>query len=303
MDRQSTPDDASDPRIEDTYAEAFEMPFARLIVTAVDRYWLERAAAAFCGYASSVIGCDAECGIERFVSAMETPDGRVGVALLAFATSRERLAAAVTNRTGQCLMTCPTTAVFNGLESETTFPLGGKLRYFGDGFQKSKRPGSRRFWRVPVMDGEFIVEDTVGTSKGVAGGNLIIVARTTASALIAAQAAVAAIDKLDGCITPFPGGIARSGSKVGSRYKNQIASTAEWFCPTLRGRVESRLPAEAEAALEIVIDGIDESSVRRAMAGGITAALQSPAGKDVLAVTAGNFGGRLGKCLIRLREL
>ena len=206
-----------DPRIEDTFAEAFEMKYTRVIVTAIDSQWLDIAAREFCGYGTSVIGCDAEVGVERTVPADETPDGRQGLSILAFGFSTEELAKAVVNRAGQCLMTCPTTAVFNGLESERRIPVGKYLRFFGDGYQKSKKLGERRFWRVPVMDGEFICEEELGFARGIAGGNFVVQAIDQAGGLTATAAAVTALRKIPGCMTPFPGGIARSGSKVGSR--------------------------------------------------------------------------------------
>ena len=290
-------------KIEDTFAEAFEMKFTRVIITALDAQWLEIAAREFCGYGTSVIGCDAEVAIESKVDAEDTPDGRAGVSVLAFGFSTEDLAKAVVNRAGQCLMTCPTTAVFNGLPSDKRLPVGKYLRFFGDGFQKSKLLGDRRFWRIPVMDGEFICEDELGFSKGIAGGNFILQSRDQASGLAAAAASVEAIQKIPGVIAPFPGGIARSGSKVGSRYKKQIASTAEAFCPTLRGRVESKLHPEATCAYEIVLDGIDESTLRAAMRVGIDAALQADKQDCVVRVSAGNYGGKLGKCIVPLKSL
>ncbi len=294
---------ATDSRIDDTFAEAFEMRFVRIIVTAIDLYWLETAASVFCGYGTSVIGCDAECGVERFVGRSETDDGREGVSILAFGFSTEALEKGVVNRAGQCLMTCPTTAVFNGHSSDKQIALGKHLRFFGDGFQKSKQLGDRRFWRVPVMDGEFIVEEQLGVGRGVAGGNFIIAGSDAEKTLAAARQAVTAINDVRGCITPFPGGIARSGSKVGSRYSGQVASTNENCCPTLNGRVVSQLPDETAAAYEVVIDGVDESAVREAMRAGIAAALNSPYADQILTITAGNYGGKLGKCRIPLREL
>lgn len=286
--------------IVDTFAEAFRLRYTRLIVTAHDDYWLDAAAKEAAGYSSSVIGCDCEAGFERKLSADETPDGREGAAILFFGFANEQLAKAAVNRTGQCLMTCPTTAVFDGLPaSSERLPLGKSLRYFGDGHQKSKQIDGRRYWRIPVMDGEFVVEESLGVEKGVGGGNIIIQAKSLDVALGAARRGVAAIALLDGAITPFPGGVARSGSKVGSRYKALRASTAEWFCPTLRGRVESQLRPDAQCACEIVIDGIDESSVSRAMA----AAMRAAAGDGVVAISAGNYGGKLGKFHFRLHDV
>jgi formylmethanofuran--tetrahydromethanopterin N-formyltransferase len=286
--------------IEDTFAEAFRMRYVRLIVTAEDAHWLDAAVREFTGYSTSIISCDSETGVERYLPAEETPDGRPGAALLVFGFSADALAAVVPNRTGQCLMTCPSTAVYDGLPSgESRIPLGKHIRFFGDGFQKSKLVGGRRYWRIPVMDGEFLVEDKLHVDKGVGGGNIILQAVAQRPALDAARRATAAIAAIAGVITPFPGGVARSGSKVGSRYKSLKASTADAYCPTLRGRVETRLHEEANCAYEIVIDGVNEAQVAAAMAAGIRAA----AGGGVVAITAGNYGGKLGKFHFRLHEL
>lgn len=285
--------------IDDTFAEAFTMRFVRLIVTAHDQHWLDAAVREFTGYSASVIACDAEAGVERYMSTEETPDGRPGAAILAFGFSEDALAQSVPNRTGQCLMTCPSTAVFDGLpQAEKRIPLGKHIRFFGDGFQKSKLLDGRRYWRIPVMDGEFLVEQSLGVAKGVAGGNIILQARSLEAALEAARRGSAAIAELAGVITPFPGGVARSGSKVGSRYKALKASTADAFCPTLRGRVESKLHDSVNAAYEIVIDGVDEASVGRAMA----AAMRAVAGDNIVAIGAGNYGGKLGKYHFHLHE-
>jgi formylmethanofuran--tetrahydromethanopterin N-formyltransferase len=286
--------------IVDTFAEAFRLRYTRLVVTAHDDYWLDAAVKEAAGYSSSVIGCDFEAGLERRWSADETLDGRAGASVLMFGFSAEQVAKAALNRAGQCLMTCPTTAVFDGLPASTErLPLGKSLRYFGDGYQKSKQIGGRRYWRIPVMDGEFIVEESAGIEKGVGGGNFVIQAASLDAAMNAARRGVAAIALLEGAVTPFPGGVARSGSKVGSRYKALRASTADWFCPTLRGRVESQLHADAQFACEIVIDGVDELAVARAMCAGIRAA----SGEGVVAISAGNYGGKLGKFQFRLHEI
>jgi formylmethanofuran--tetrahydromethanopterin N-formyltransferase len=289
--------------IDDTFAEAFGMAWCRIVVTATNERWLGHAERAFAGYACSVIACDAEVGRERGLSAEESPDGRPAAAMLCFGMNADRLAKAVVNRTGQCLMTCPTTAVFGdlsvGAAAGKRFAIGKSLRYFGDGFQKSKKLGDRRFWRVPVMDGEFLVEEATGFATGVAGGNLIFQGRDEASALAAAERAVDAVRDLPNVIAPFPGGIARSGSKVGSRYKGLVASTADAFCPTLRGRVDSRLHPEANCAYELVVNGVDETSVREAMRIALKAAAEEP----ILRISAGNYGGKLGKHHIRLAEL
>jgi formylmethanofuran--tetrahydromethanopterin N-formyltransferase len=276
------------------------MRYARIIVTAADSYWLDAALREFCGYGSSVIGCDAEVGVERFLGKDETPDGRPGAAVLAFGFAPAPLGTAVLTRAGQCLVPCATTAAFNGLpEAEEYVPLGKNLRFFGDGFQKSKLIGGRRYWRIPVMDGEFVVEERLGVAKGVAGGNIILQGASQTTTLAGARRGAEALAKTPGVITPFPGGVVRSGSKVGSKYKALRASTNDAFCPTLRGRVESQLVEGAQCAYEIVINGVDEAAV----AGAMRTAIHAAAGDGMLAIGAGNYGGKLGKFHFHLREL
>jgi formylmethanofuran--tetrahydromethanopterin N-formyltransferase len=287
--------------IEDTFAEAFPMTAARLVVTAETAAWAQTAGQTATGYAASVIGCDAEAGIERPLSPDETPDGRPGVSLLFFAFSRDALQKALINRVGQCILTCPTTACYNGLPvvRDKSIKLGGNLRFFGDGWQFSKKLEGRRYWRLPVMDGEFTCEDVIGTVKGVAGGNFLILGASQAEALAAAEAATAAIRRMPGVIMPFPGGIVRSGSKVGSKYKKLRASTNDAYCPTLRGVVQSALPEGANAVYEIVIDGVDLPAVEEATRVGIRAACKP----GVLRITAGNYGGKLGPFHLHLHKL
>jgi formylmethanofuran--tetrahydromethanopterin N-formyltransferase len=287
-------------RIEDTFAEAFGMRYARLVVTALDAHWLDAALREFTGYSASVIACDAEVGVERYLDPEQTPDGRPGAAVLVFGFSVDGLAKAVPNRTGQCLMTCPTTAVFDGLpDSQQRLSLGKHIRFFGDGYQKSKVLDGVRYWRIPVMDGEFVVVESLGVEKGVAGGNIILQGIEPQRALAAARRAVEAIGRIEGTITPFPGGVVRSGSKVGSRYKGLNASTSDAFCPTLRGRVDSLLHEDSNCALEIVVDGVSQSVVAEAMA----AAMKAAAGEGIVAISAGNYGGKLGKFHFHLRQL
>ena len=291
----------NDVPLDDTFAEAFPMTAARLIVTAATAEWAKTAAVTATGYAASVIGCDAEAGIERELSPADTPDGRPGVSLLLFAFSRDALQKAAINRVGQCILTCPTTACYNGLPvvKEQAIRIGGNLRFFGDTFQFSKLLDGRRYWRMPVMDGEFLCEDLFGTIKGVAGGNFLILGRTQQVALAAAEAGMAAIRTVPGVIAPFPGGVVRSGSKVGSRYKKLKASTNDAYCPTLRGLVKSELSADVGAVYEIVIDGVDLASVENAMRVGVRAACRP----GVVRITAGNYGGKLGPFHLHLHKL
>ncbi len=286
--------------IEDTFAEAFTMRAARVIVTAETRAWVHTASVVTTGYATSVIGCDAEAGIEAEIEPGHTPDGRPGASLLMFAFNKDALGKALLNRVGQCIMTCPTTACYDGLPGGAdSVKVGGLLRYFGDGHQSSKKLEGRRYWRLPVMDGEFVCEESFGTQKAVAGGNFLMLGVDQPKTLAAAEAAVSAIRGLSGVILPFPGGLVRSGSKVGSRYKALKASTNDEYCPTLRAITRTRLPEDVNAVYEIVIDGLDVQAVRRAMAVGIRAACRD----GVRLISAGNYGGKLGQFQLGLREV
>jgi formylmethanofuran--tetrahydromethanopterin N-formyltransferase len=288
--------------IEDTFAEAFSMRATRLLITAIDQRWALHAARTMTGFATSVIGCGCEAGIERTLERTETPDGRPGVAVLLFAVSSKELAKQIERRAGQCVLTAPTCAIFSGLDGEPV-NLGRNLRFFGDGHQISKVIGGRRYWRVPVMDGEFLCQESAGMVRAVGGGNFLVLARGQRDALAACEAAIEAMRRLPGVIMPFPGGVVRSGSKIGSRYKALPASTNDAYCPTLRGAVRSRLDAEANCVLEIVIDGLTDADVTAAMRIGMTAVCEVGAAGGVLRISAGNFGGKLGQFQYRLQDL
>ena len=286
--------------IEDTFAEAFPMTAVRLWVTAETLSWARTAGQLATGYAASVIGCDAEAGIERELAEDETPDGRPGLSLLFFGFSRDALQKAVVNRVAQCILTCPTTACYNALPiTDKNIRVGGNLRFFGDGWQISKLLNGRRFWRIPVMDGEFLCEDLFGTVKGVAGGNFLLLGESQKVTLHAAERAVIAMKQVPGLILPFPGGIVRSGSKIGSRYPKLKASTNDAYCPTLRGVVPSALPGGVHAVYEIVFDGLDLKTVEEATRIGIRAAC----GPGIVRISAGNYGGKLGPYPIRLHDV
>jgi formylmethanofuran--tetrahydromethanopterin N-formyltransferase len=288
--------DINGVEIEDTFAEAFKMWGTRVIITARNQRWAMTAATSMAGFATSVIGCKCEAGIEGPVA--DTPDGRPGVSVLFFTPGKDDLPKRLMDRVGQCVMTCPTTSCFNGLESSTTMPIGGQLRFFGDGYQMSKLFGERRFWRIPVMEGEFLVEEKFGMQRSVGGGNFLILGETIDATLEAAECAIAAMSQVRGAIMPFPGGIVRSGSKTSSRYKFLIASTNDAFCPTLRGIVTSGLPEGVNSVLEIVIDGLDVAAVEEATRVGILAACIP----GIRRITAGNYGGTLGQFQIHLQK-
>lgn len=282
-------------RIRDTFAEAFDMWASRAIITARSAEWAREAGRSMTGFATSVIGCKVEAGIEAVLPPDRTPDNRPGVSVLLFAFSRDGVEKRLAERIGQTVLTCATTACFDGLpDAAERVNVGGQLRYFGDGHQASKVLDGRRYWRVPVMDGEFLVEERFGAQPAVAGGNFLILATDGDAALDAAEAAVAAMRGCPGVVLPFPGGIVRSGSKVGSRrYKALRATTNDAYCPTLRGRlgVTTELPNDGNTALEIVVNGLDATTIEAALAAGIRAACQP----GVVEISAGNYGGKLGR--------
>jgi len=292
--------------IEDTFAEAFPMRATRLIITADSHQWAMQAAISATGFATSVIGCGCEAGIETELSRRETPDGRHGVSILIFAMSAKDLQKHVERRAGQCVLTCPTTAAYGGIPPESAHEwlgLGRSLRYFGDGYQISKLIDGRRYWRIPVMEGEFVCEERAGSMKSIGGGNFLILARDRPAAVAAAERAVKAMRKVRNIILPFPGGVVRSGSKVGSKYKSMMASTNDAYCPTLVGVTQTKLPPDVGSVLEIVIDGLDAASIQLAMRAGIRASCTRGSDRGVVGITAGNYGGKLGPHHFHLREL
>jgi formylmethanofuran--tetrahydromethanopterin N-formyltransferase len=289
--------------IDDTFAEAFNMRATRVIITAQNHKWAYHAAQAMTGFATSVIGCGVEAGIERELSSDETPDGRPGIAVLMFAMGSSVLMKQLENRMGQTILTCPTSAAFSGLESDEKINLGKHLRFFGDGFQTSKLIAGKRYWRVPVMDGEFITEETTGMVRAIGGGNFLVLARSQAQALNACEAAIEAMKKVPNVIMPFPGGVVRSGSKVGSKYKSMFASTNDAFCPTLKGMTKSELDTDIESVMEIVIDGLTEIDIRKATYAGIHAITQLGEESGVKRISAGNYGGKLGQFQFHLRDI
>lgn len=289
--------------IRDSFAEAFPMVGTRLIITADTPKWAMIAARTITGFATSVIGCGCEAGIEREVPAEETPDGRPGASVLFFAMDAKSLKTVVPNRIGQCILTSPTSACYAGMEGGEPVSIGKALRYFGDGWQIAKNVDGKRIWRVPVMEGEFVCDHETGSVQGVGGGNILILATSRGEALYAAEAAAEAMAKTPGCVLPFPGGIVRSGSKVGSKYKGMFASTNNAYCPTLRAQGTTALPPEVASVMEIVIDGVSEKAVSDCTRAGIEAVVALGREKGVVAIDAGNYGGNLGPFHFKLREI
>jgi formylmethanofuran--tetrahydromethanopterin N-formyltransferase len=287
--------------IEDTFAEAFTMRVARVVITGRSYRWVRAAALKLTGFATSVIGCKVEAGIERELPAKETPDGRPGISVLLMTMGKDDLAKRLVERVGQTVLTCPSTACYDGLPgAPDRVGVGSALRFFGDGFQVSKVLAGERFWRIPVMEGEFLVQEKFGTVKGVGGGNFLILAKSEDAALEAAEAAADSMASRPGIVLPFPGGVVRSGSKVGSRrIKSMIASTNDAFCPTLRAVTVSALPEGVNSVLEIVVNGVDTNSIASAMKTGIDAACRD----GVVSISAGNYGGKLGPHHFYLRKI
>lgn len=291
-------------QIDDTFAEAFPMKATRLIITAIDTYWAYRAANSLTGFASSVIACGCEADIERELAPEETPDGRPGIAVIIFAMSKKQLAEQVQKRVGQSVMTTATSACFAGVKSDETISLGRSLRYFGDGYQMSKKLDGTRYWRIPVMHGEFLCEETTGVVPAIGGGNFLVMAKTSRHALTACRAAVTAIAKVKGAVTTFPGGVVGAGSKVGSKYRFLPASTNHRFCPTIKGMVDdTELTEDIGSVLEIVIDGLSENAIRDAMRAGIEAVCRFGPRKGIYRIGAGNYGGKLGPYHFHLRDI
>ena len=291
--------------IDKTFAEAFPMKGTRIIITAQNLEWAMHSATAFTGFATSVIACGCEASIERTLDPSETPDGRPGVACLIFAMGGKGLAKQVETRAGQCVLTSPTSALFSGIEGDdgAEIALGKNLRFFGDGYQISKMIDGKRYWRIPVMDGEFLTQENTGVVASVGGGNFLILAESQPQALAACEAAVKAMKQLPNIIMPFPGGVVRSGSKVGSKYKALNASTNDAFCPTLKGQTKSECSPEVESVMEIVIDGLSKEDIDRAMRVGIQAACDLGAENGIRRISAGNYGGKLGPFHFHLQEI
>lgn len=295
--------------IEDTYAEAFRSIYAEVLITARDRTWLDHAVHAVTGNASSSILCDCEAGLDRYVGpggdGTPTPDGRPG-ALVQFHVPRfhkdrtQRLERSLLVRLSQNVLTCPTAACFSPMEEPTHFPLGRKIAYFGDGHQYRDVRFGRRVWVIPILSGEFVLDRRFGHRDGLMGGNLWLFGRDADAALAAAERAVAAAGGVPGVILPFPGGIAASGSKAGSRYKFAIASTYEAYCPTLRSTLgeQSKVPEGVASIQEIIINGTDLPTIARAMQAAIAAAVDT---QGLVRISAGNYGGRLGRSFLYLR--
>ncbi|MHA1844610.1 MAG: formylmethanofuran--tetrahydromethanopterin N-formyltransferase [Promethearchaeota archaeon] len=292
--------------IEDTYAEGFSTYFTRILVTAFDKKRLDNAAQAATGFATSVIHCPCEAGIDCYVPPERTPDNRPGVMLMFFVGKKDKMSKVLLDRIGQCILTAATTSVFDGFtdsldpEKEFSINVGGKLRYFGDKFEEKVNDFPFATWKIPCFDGDFYIQESFKVGKGT-GGNFILFAKEKEAALKAVDKAVEAILNVENVIAPFPGGFVRSGSKVGSKYSFLSASTNEVFCPSLKDKINySQLKPEENVGYEIVLDGATEEAIKEAMRVGIKAAVQV---HGLTRITAGNYGGKLGKFQYELHKI
>lgn len=279
------------------------MQAARIIITAQNMKWAYHSANAATGFATSVIACGCEADIERELKSSETPDGRPGLSIILFSMGKKELAKQIQNRVGQCVLTSPTSACFSGINVGYKVPLGKNLRYFGDGYQISKKLGNTRYWRIPVMDGEFLCEENTHITKAIGGGNFLVLGKDQDATLKACEKAVKAMRKIPNVIMPFPGGVVRSGSKVGSIYKTLPASSNDAFCPTLKGQVKTALSDNIGSVMEIVIDGLDKKSIQKAIRVGVRAACSLGSAKGIYRISAGNYGGDLGPYHFHLRDI
>lgn len=296
-------------QIDDTYAEAFKSIYAEVLITARDRAWLDHAVAAATGNASSAILCDCEAGLDRYVGpggdqAYATPDGRPGAIIQLHVPRfrKERVAAlerALLVRISQNVLTCPTASCFNLLDTDPYLKVGRKVAYFGDGHQFRDERWGRRVWVVPILGGEFVLDRRFGYADGLMGGNLWFMGKDEDAALLAAERARDVVQQVPGVIMPFPGGITSSGSKAGSRYSFSIASTYERFCPTLREKLDghSGVPEGVGSVMEVIINGCDLPTIAKATQAAIAASVDTP---GLVRISAGNYGGRLGKNFIYL---
>ncbi len=290
--------------VEDTYAEAFRSIYAEVLITARDRVWLDHAISAATGNASSSILCDCEAGLDRYLAGADTPDGRPG-ALVQFHVPRFRkdralaLERALLVRISQNVLTCATAACFCPNPGDNRYQLGRKVAYFGDGHQFRAQRFGRRVWVIPILAGEFVIDRRFGWHEGLMGGNLWLMGRDLDSALLAAERARDAAMQVPGVVLPFPGGMAASGSKAGSRYRFAVASTYEAYCPTLKGKpgVASRLPEGVGSVMELILNGKDLATLSRATQAAVAASADTP---GLLRISAGNYGGRLGKSWVWL---
>ncbi len=288
-------------KVQDTFAEMFSLWAGRVLITAQNEKWAQIAAQVTTGFATSVIAASAEAAIERTVPAAETPDKRPGILIQIYNRDRFELKHQLMERIGQCTMTCPTTAAFNGLTGKRTLSVGSSLRYFGDGFQKKTMVGGRKCWKIPVMEGNFIVEDGFGAQEAVAGGNFMIFAENQEQGLAASEAAADAIrQNAPDVIMPFPGGVCRAGSKAGSLKYKMKASTNHPYCPTLRTVVpDTVVPEGVQSVYEIVMNGLSLDAVKNGIQQGVVAALQVP---GIVKISSGNYGGKLGPFKAYLKE-
>lgn len=291
--------------VDDTYAEAFSGFYSEFLVTAKDRKWLMAAVNAAVGCATSGIGCGCEAAVDEIIPPSKTPDGRIGAAVM-FWVSRfspdpvKQLEGELLSRIGQCILTAPSTAVWNMTDSGKKLPVGKKIGYFADGYQREEARFGRSVVVVPRMMGDFLIEKELGYSEGVMGGNLWFFAKSESSALRAAEKAVKVISATSGVVATFPGGVCAAGSKIGSKYSFLSASTHERLCPTLVPHItDSQVPSGVASISEVVFNGISLELLQDVSLKAVHAAKDTP---GLLRVSAGSYGGKLGEYRIYLKK-
>ena len=300
--------------VEDTFCEAFEGLFVRLCVTANDEKWLTYAVRGATALPCTVFG-ESEAGIEKFLGEEETPDGRKGAIIQIWvgteggeAKAIQKLEHEVAKRVRQGILVVPTTAVFDAfslrcegceIKEEGSIDTLRKIGHCGDGYEEICEKFGREIIKIPIMMGEFIVERFFKYGKGVMGGNIWLFCERIKDALAAGERAVEAVNTVDGAIAPF--GVCAAGSKPETKFPEIGPTTNHPFCPTLRGKLaETKVPEGVSAIPEIVIDGVSESVVKKALRSVIESVRNE---KGVVKISAGNYGGRLGKFKFYLRTL
>lgn len=300
---------ADKAEIEDTYAEAFEGIFSRVIVTADDQKTLQKAAEDATATPSIVIG-RVEGGIERWLSEEETPDKRKG-AILQFwgginpkkplSDSVQKFETELSYRIRQDILVKPFTAIFDALPKfEEKLDMMERVGHCGDGFEWVEKRYEREMIVVPIMVPDFLIERYIGYALGVMGANFWIMCKTKETVKKSGEKALEAISKVEEVIAPFE--VCSAGSKPETNFPWIGPTTNHPYCPSLKKRLgkESRVPESVNYIPEIVINGISMEAVKKAMKAGIEAVLNVD---GVVKVSAGNYGGKLGRYKVYLREL
>ena len=295
--------------IEDTYAEAFEGLYSRAIVTADDEEVLRRAAMDATATPSIVIG-RVEGGVEKWLSEEETPDQRRGAILQfwggidkrkPFNDAIKKFEVELSYRIRQDILVKPFTALFDTHpKPEGKIDTMERIGHCGDGYEWMERRYGREIIVVPLMASDFRIERYLGYGRGVMGGNFWYMCKTKEAVMEAGRKALDAIGQVEGTITPFD--ICSAGSKPETKFPWIGPTTNHPYCPSLKKQLakESKVPEGVNYIPEIVINGASIDAVKEAIKAGINTAREVD---GVLRISAGNYGGKLGKYKIYLKEL